>query len=160
MITFRFSEGLPYVADIDSLASVRSSGSVVSKRVRRNGGCRSSIRETAAAAAASSSSEAATAEASSKPTTSTTEATSAAEASSEASSHAAVSTTAAEAHSATASISILTDLKVAALPFMAVELLDGTSSIIGALENDNARTLRATIRADMNISADNATVAS
>ena len=50
---------------------------------------------------------------------------------------------------------ILTDLEHAALPIIAVELLDGVASIIRRLENNDTRALRSAVRAEMDIGANN-----
>lgn len=151
-----------YIADVDDLTPVGSGCSVVGEGVRGNRGSDCSIGETTRGAATAAASEASTTT-EAEATTSTTETASAAETTaSEASSHATVPTAAAEAHTAAAaaSISILSDLEVATLPVVAVELLNGVASIVRALENDNAGSLGSTIRANMNISADNTAVSS
>ena len=63
------------------------------------------------------------------------------------------------AHGRTAGKAILANLQHAALPVIAVELLDGGACVVGRLENDNARALGPTVRAEMNIGADNAACA-
>jgi hypothetical protein len=42
------------------------------------------------------------------------------------------------------------------MPIVAVELLNGVAGVFRRLENDNAGALRSTIRAEMDISANNA----
>lgn len=152
-----------YIADVDDLTPVGSGCGVVGEGVRGNRGSDCSIGETTRGAATARASEASTATEAAEATASTTETASAAETTaSEASAHATIPTAAAEAHTTTAttSISILSDLEVATLPVVAVELLNGVASIVRALENDNARSLGSTIRANMNISADDTTVSS
>lgn len=55
---------------------------------------------------------------------------------------------------------ILTDLEHAALPVIAVELLDSVARIFGGLKDDDAGTLGSTVRAEMDIGADYTTCAS
>jgi hypothetical protein len=50
---------------------------------------------------------------------------------------------------------IFTNLKLAALPVVAIKLLDSVSSIIRRLKSDDARPLRSTIRSDVHIGAKN-----
>lgn len=52
--------------------------------------------------------------------------------------------------------SILANLEQATLPVVAVELLDSVASIVGRLENDNTRTLRSAILAEMDVGANDA----
>jgi hypothetical protein len=74
---------------------------------------------------------------------------------------AAKATSATEAHTrAAAGVAILADLNHAALPVIAVELLDCGAGIIRALKDDDTRSFGATIRADMDIGSNNSAISS
>lgn len=147
----------PYVADIDGLAAFSTSSSEVSEGVRRDGAGRGLKARTACAAAEATSatetaSESSTAAAKSSTTT---------KASAESTSHSAIAAAAAEAHARTAAgISVLANLKDSALPVVAIELLDGVAGIVGALENNNARSLGTAVRSDVDIGANHGTISS
>jgi hypothetical protein len=71
-------------------------------------------------------------------TSPTSKSTAAAEAATEAATHASEATSSAEAHATGTGEPILADLEHAALPVVAIELLNSISGVIGTLENDNA----------------------
>lgn len=74
---------------------------------------------------------------------------------------AAITTTAAEVHTcARTSVAVLANLNSAALPVVAVELLDSATGIVGALENNDARTLGAAVGTAVDIGADDTANAS
>jgi hypothetical protein len=52
-----------------------------------------------------------------------------------------------------ASITVFADFKVATLPLVSVELLDAVASILGVIEYDNAGSLRAAVRAHVDVGA-------
>lgn len=68
--------------------------------------------------------------------------------------------TAATVHATGTSESVLAHLQYAALPVVAIELLDRVSRVVGVLEDDNAGALGASVRSDMDISSDHSTAAS
>lgn len=139
-----------YVADVDSLVLLETSSDTVGERVGRHGLVVAAI-EAARAAAVPTTTEA-TAEATTARTAKSA-ATVAAETAT-----ATKATTAATKAAAKARVgeAVLANLEHAALPLVTVELLDGVASVLGGLEHDNAGSLRAAIRAGVNIGANNA----
>lgn len=142
-----------YVADIDSVALLNTGAGVVGEGVRGDRGGVGGLEATrggATIAAAAAKAAESTAGAAKATTT---------KAASETTAGAAKAATAKAAGAAHgwAGEAILTDLEHAALPIVAVELLDGVASVLGGLENDNAGALRSAVGAELNISADNAT---
>jgi hypothetical protein len=145
-----------YVANIDSVALLNTRRGIVGERVRGHGdmaaieaarSTATAITTTTAAIAAESttaSAKAAAAIATAKGTASASEAA------------AAVAT---GTHGRTGE-AVLTNLEHAALPVVAVELLDGVAGIVGRLENHNARALGPAVRAEMDIGANNTACAS
>ena len=85
------------------------------------------------------------------------EATATAEAAAEASTHTAEAATSTESSAAGAGKSIFTNLEHAALPVVAVELLDCVTGVIRTLENDNARALRSAVRAHVHVRTNDTT---
>lgn len=145
-----------YVANVDDFTSISAGCCVVGERVRswgRGVGVKSRTARTAAAAAMESS----TATTISESTTSSKSST-AAEAAAKSSAHATISTTS-EARAARASESVFADLNGSSLPIIAVELLNGVTSVVGALKNYNTRALGSTVRSHVNISTDDTTSA-
>lgn len=145
-----------YVADIDGLTALSTSSSEVSEGVRRDragGGLKA---WTACAAAEATSATEAAAEASTAAAKSSTTT----KASTKSTSHSAIAAPAAEAHAraAAASVSVLANLKDSALPVVPIELLDGVASIIGALENNNTRSLGTAVRSNVDVGANDGTI--
>jgi hypothetical protein len=159
-----------YIADVDDGASLSARGSIVCERVGRKIGMRglgsgiettsrtSSAAASAAAAISSSSSIAASAIASTASSKSTTTAISAAAAAAVASAEA---STAAETTTKTttsrrgASESVFTDFESAALPFVAIELLDRVPSIIRIVEDYDSGAFGAAFGSLMDICTNN-----
>ena len=148
--------GKTHVANVDDFSPLGAGGSKISERVGRDGAGRGL--ETWAAR--STSTEASTTKAASETTTSSAKTTAASKSSSKSSAHAtAIATSATEAHArSTAGITVLADFNNTTLPVIAVKLLNGVAGIIWAFKDDNARTLRATIRSDVYISSNHGAV--
>jgi hypothetical protein len=148
----------PYVANIDDLSSVAAGSSVVSEGIRRDGAGRG----LEAGSARGTSAESSTAEATSKTTTSAAKAAATTESSTESSAHAtAKATSATEAHArSTTGVAVLTNLDNTALPIVAIELRNGVAGIVRALEDNNTRSLRTTIRSDMDVGSNDSAVSS
>jgi hypothetical protein len=139
-----------YVADVDSLVLLETSSDTVGERVGRHGLVVAAI-EAARAAAVPTTTEA-TAEA----TTARTAKSAATVAAETATATKATTAAAKAAAKARVGEAVLANLEHAALPLVTVELLDGVASVLGGLEHDNAGSLRAAIRAGVNIGANNA----
>ena len=154
---------MTHIPDVNRLTTLGSGSSIIREGIRRHGaGCSSSSSIKAAATTTTT----AAAGVSTAPSETTTEATatttetSSTKAPAEAATHTTVATTTAKAHGAattTTSKSIFANLKNSALPVVAIELLNGIASIFWTFENDNTRAFRPAIRADMDISSDDAT---
>lgn len=147
-----------YVADINDLISVSSSRGKIGERVRRSRRGRAGIIatttwSTAKVAAKASTGREATAEAATTSKWSTTAAT---EATTETSSGTAEAATRREVASET----ILADLQWAALPIVPVELLDRVARVVWRLKGNNARALGTAVRTNVDIGADDSTLAS
>jgi hypothetical protein len=146
-----------YVSNIDDLASFRSCGCIVGKGVGQNCWCGGSIKASTATPGTCTRSDAAakapTSAEAAEASTTTAEAASAETTTAETTTHsAAITSTAAEAHAAAAtSEPVLANFEQAALPVIAVELLDGASCIVRALKDNNSRAFRTTIRASVHI---------
>lgn len=141
---------MSYVADIDGVAFLHTSGGVVGERVGRHRGITGVVNTAAAIAAATSVAESAAAATKSSSTITASEGSAAA-----GETAAAVAT---RAH-ARAGEAIFTDLKHAALPVIAVELLNGVAGVFRSLKNHNTRALRSAVWAEMDVGANNATCA-
>lgn len=143
-----------YVADIDGLAGFSTGGSKVGEWVRGIG-CSASTGIEASSSAKSARSAAAIptthSETSSVPTTSGKAATT--EATAEAA--AAEASTATETSRGRASETILTDFKIATLPLVPVELLNGIPSVVRSLKCNDARTFGTAIRSGVDICTKN-----
>lgn len=149
-------ESLTYVPDVNDLRPFSTRSSEVSERVGLSGRL---VGIEARGTTGSSSEAATTAEATSKATAATTEA--AATETAEGATAAAEAATTAETtrtHIRTGK-AILANLQHTALPIVTIELLDGVASIIRGLEDNDTRSFRAAIRSDMNVGADNTTIA-
>jgi hypothetical protein len=147
-----------YVADIDDVAFLNTTGGVVSERVRGHRGV-AGIMETASSGGSSTISTTTSAIAESTTTSTEPAATKAAAEASTSASKTAAAIATGGAHGR-AGKTILTDLEHAALPVIAVELLNSVARIFGGFEDDDAGALRSTVRAEMDIGANNATCAS
>lgn len=146
----------PYVADIDGLAALSTSSSEVSEGVRRDGAGRGLKAGTACAATTEATS---TTEAAAEASTASAKSSTTTKASTESTSHSAIAAAAAEAHArTTAGISVLANLKDSALPVVAVELLNGVASIVGALENNNAGSLGTAVGSNVDVGANHGTI--
>lgn len=150
---------MTYVANIDSLASLSAGSSVVSEWVWWSRWSASSCaavettvvwRATKSAAKASTAAEA-TAETS---TSAKGWATTAAKAAGEAT----TCTTKASTSWEVVGEAILADLKVASLPVVAVELLDGVAGVVWRLKGNNSGAFWSSIWSDVDISADHGTL--
>ena len=147
-----------YVADVDGLARLTARAGVICERVGGVGCSHAGIEPTGSGDSGSNKSRstaesAAATEASCKATASA-KATAGTKASSKTAASAEASSEAATAR-CSAGEAILTDLKVASLPVIAIKLLNGVARILGRLEGDNSRALGASIRGDVNIGAKN-----
>lgn len=147
-----------YVADINDLISVSSSRGKIGERVRRSRRGRAGIVatttwSTAKVAAKASTGREATAEAT---TASKWSATAATEATTETSSGTAEAATRGEVASET----ILADLQWAALPIVPIELLDRVACVVWRLKGNNTRALWTAVWTNVDISADDSTLAS
>lgn len=142
-----------YVANVDGVALLNAGRGMVRERVRRHGGV-TSIETTRAAGTAGTAIATTAAIAAEAATTSTKSAAAKATAKGPATATKAATAVASSTHRGT-SKAILTDLEHAALPIIAVELLDGVASIIRRLENNDTRALRSAVRAEMDIGANN-----
>lgn len=144
-----------HIADVDSLARLTTAAGVVRERVRRVG------RPIAGIEAARGAMDEARGTTEASATAEATEATASAEAST-AGKAAAEATTTAETAAATEPTStgepVLAHLEVAALPLIAVELLNGIASVVGRLEGDDAGTLGPAVGSNMHIGADDLAV--
>ena len=142
------------VADVDQVAWLAARCSEVGERVRWVG--------RTVGFEATSGRSTGTSEASSKSTTSSIAAAEAATTTTEASTSAKTSAEATATSEATASTkagvagkAVFANLKVATLPFVAVELSDSVPGIIHGLESNDARALWSTVRRDVNVCAKN-----
>lgn len=147
-----------YVADVNDLISLSSSGGEIGERVRRSGRGWASIVVTTTRSTAKVAAKASTAwESAAEATTSTKWSTTAsAKATAEASSGTAEASTRREV----ASEAVLANLKWAALPVVPVELLDGVARIVWRLKGNNTRALWTTVWTNVDISANDSTFAS
>jgi cobalamin biosynthesis Mg chelatase CobN len=152
---------MTYVAHINGLVPLRAGRSVVGERVGRNRGASAGIETPTAAAKGPSSATPIT-----KPAAATAKSTTTAEAATttKSTSHSTAEATAAtsEAHASAACSRepVFTDFKHSSLPLIAMELLDGASSIVGVLKDNNTGTLGATIRSKMHIRTNDGAVTS
>lgn len=145
-----------YVANINDLAPLGSTCRVVRKGIRDSR--RGSSIETASWGTSVSTTKAATATKATTKATATSKSAATTEAASEASTTA-KATTATESGSGPCE-AILTHLKWAALPVVAIELLDGIASIVWRLKGNNARAFGASIRPDVDVCTNDSTVSS
>ncbi|KAI6769455.1 hypothetical protein HG531_010559 [Fusarium graminearum] len=134
---------------LDDLSSVTAGGGVISERVRRDGASRG----LEAGSPRGTSAESSAAEATSKTTTSAAKTAAASESSTKSSAHAtAKATPTTETHTgSTTGVAVLANLDDTALPIVAIELSNSVASIVGALEDNDTRSLRAAIRSDMDV---------
>lgn len=151
---------MTYVADEDDRTALATTGGVVGKCVRSSTSTTnatvvaalatsiSTLLETTTASAESSSSKSATA---TETTATAKSSATSAEAALEATTHAIATWTAG------LSETVLTDFKVATVPFVAVVHLDGIASVFIVIEDYDTRSLRTTIRSEVNIGTNNVT---
>ena len=149
----------PYIADVDSLARLAARTGIVGEgigRVRLGSGIATTESTTTAAttlvASTSSTTISTTATKASSETAASAEASATAKAS-------ATTETTSEAAATEAGLgaceAIFADFKVAALPVITVELRDSIACVFDGLESNDTRTLRTTIRCNVDVSAKN-----
>lgn len=149
---------MTYVANIDSLASLSAGSSVVSEWVRWSRWSASScaaVKTTVVWWAAKCAAKASTAAKAAAKTSTTAKGW--ATATGKAAAEATTGTTKASTSWEVVGEAILTDLKVASLPVVTVELLDSVASVVWRLKGDNSGALWPSVWADVNISADHGT---
>ena len=129
---------------------------MVGERVRRHGGMATIETTSAAGGAAATITTTTAAIAAAEPTTAATKAATAAVATTKAATSAteAATAVAASTHRRTGE-AILANLEHAALPVIAVELLDGVACVVRRLENHNAGALGSAVGAEMDVGANN-----
>lgn len=135
-----------HVPHVDGLAWVGASGGIVGEGVRCDGGDNTSIVSSAGSAGSTGTSRRGTtvstsaiaAEATAAPAKASTTAVAASEATTAAEATAATVTEAATAAHSGASETILANLKLAALPVVAVELLNRIPGVVWVLKHDDA----------------------
>lgn len=150
---------MTYVAHVDRLTAISTRCSIVGKGVR--GHCGRGIESGAAASShRSAATESSTTTAETESTSAAAEASTAeATGTSKATAHAtAIAATATKAHTTTAllGITILAHFDHAALPVIAIKLLNSIACIFGTLKNDDTGALGAAIGAHVDISTNHA----
>jgi hypothetical protein len=145
-----------YISDVNSLASLRPGSGIVCEGIWSS--CRGCSIETTTGAASISAPKATTAAKAATKATTASKSAAGPEPSSEASTTA-ESATAAEARPRTRK-TILADLEKAALPVVAIELLDSIAGVVWRLEGNNARALGAAVRTDVDVGANDSTIPS
>ena len=153
----------PYIANINDLAAVSTGSGIISEWISNSWwsiGVKTT-RGSSAAAKSTTKSTSTTTKASTETSTTAAEAPTGTEASTEPTTASAkAATTSKAAWSAWTSETILTNLKWASLPVVAIELLDSVSSVIWMLECYNSGALWSPIRSNVYIGTDNSTIAS
>lgn len=142
------SQGRTYVSDVDGLARLAAARGIVGEGVRRVGCSAAGIKSAAGNESRCTTTEASATAKAAKGTAATTEASTAAETAAKAS---ATAKTATATEPTGTCEPVLAHLEVAALPLIAIELLNGIASVVGGLEGDNAGALRPAIGCDVHI---------